>query len=581
MHRERIYNTYFVLSLLETGWGMLFCVYILLPNYALGSFIYLNQSNLMFQSLIGCCIWLFIIVLRKLENNEEKITVTLTDFVIFGILLFLLLRGIYDKTNSGFLLKILVSGITYLCFRNIPRKYIFCYIGVFIFAGIIQVIYSICNQYDDFLWYEKFSRIHGSFMNTSVWGFFLSIQCILLIGVRNRFIHKKVFSFCLLLLTFFFLSLLILSQSRTGMLVILLIGSIYILNKKNLLFIKNKWIVGIFLTIAGGFVLNEMYDNKKDSTNGRLLIWRISYEMIKDAPFLGHGTEGFYKKYMLYQGEFLKKNENKEYVQLVDDNRFAFNEYLKVLVEYGIVGGVLFLISLLIILLCSIDWKSLYSGLCFLCLLAYGISSFFSYPFFLWQFVFLFLFFVAGSNINNKKLQWHMSMKILCCLVITFCSFLILFFKPYNCKIKIWKDIIYSTANMKTKVNLLLELSPALDDTPDFLLDLGKRLSKINQIEKSESVLVKSYMLFPNYETALYLGKVYGCGGKVQESELYLRIANNMIPHRIFPHFLLFCLYRDNGLTVAAKEEAEIIRQSSLKVYPAQMNTILREINGY
>lgn len=580
MHRERIYNTYFVLSLLETVWGMLFCVYILLPNYALGSFIYLNQSNLMFQSLIGCCIWLFIIVLRKLENNEEEITVTLTDFVIFGILLFLLLRGIYDNTELGFLLKISVSGIVYLCFRNVPRKYLLYYIGVFVLTGIIQVIYSICNQYDDFLWYEKFSRIHGSFMNTSVWGFFLSIQCILLIGVRNRFIHKKVFSFCLLLFIFFFLSLLILSQSRTGMLVILLIGSIYILNKKNLLFIKNKWIVGILLTIAGGFVLNEMYNNKKDSTNGRLLIWRVSYEMIKDAPFLGHGTEGFYKKYMLYQCEFLKKNENKEYVQLVDDNRFAFNEYLKVLVEYGIVGGVLFLISL-IILLCSIDWKSLYSRLCFLCLLAYGISSFFSYPFFFWQFVFLFLFFVAGSNINNKKLQWHMSMKILCCLVITFCSFLILFFKPYNCKIKIWKDIIYSSANMKTKVNLLLELSPALDNTPDFLLDLGKRLSKINQIEKSESVLVKSYMLFPNYETALYLGKIYGCGGKIQESELYLRIANNMIPHRIFPHFLLFCLYRDNGLTVAAKEEAEIIRQLSLKVYPAQMNTILREINGY
>lgn len=580
MYQKRIL-IYRTTSLLETGWGMLFCVYILLPNYALGSFIYLNQSNLMFQSLIGCCIWLFIIVLRKLENNEEKITVTLTDFVIFGILLFLLLRGIYDKTELGFLLKISVSGIVYLCFRNVPRKYLLYYIGVFVLTGIIQVIYSICNQYDDFLWYEKFSRIHGSFMNTSVWGFFLSIQCILLIGVRNRFIHKKVFSFCLLLFIFFFLSLLILSQSRTGMLVILLIGSIYILNKKNLLFIKNKWIVGILLTIAGGFVLNEIYNNKKDSTNGRLLIWRISYEMIKDAPFLGHGTEGFYKKYMLYQGEFLKKNENKEYVQLVDDNRFAFNEYLKVLVEYGIVGGVLFLISLLIILLCSIDWKSLYSGLCFLCLLAYGISSFFSYPFFLWQFVFLFLFFVAGSNINNKKLQWHMSMKILCCLVITFCSFLILFFKPYNCKIKIWKDIIYSTANMKTKVNLLLELSPALDDTPDFLLDLGKRLNKINQIEKSESVLAKSYMLFPNYEAALYLGKVYGCDGKIQESELYLRIANNMIPHKVFPHFLLFCLYRDNGLTVAAKEEAEIIRQLSLKVYTAQMNTILREINDY
>ena len=140
MYQKRIL-IYRITSLLETVWGMLFCVYILLPNYALGSFIYLNQSNLMFQSLIGCCIWLFIIVLRKLENNEEKITVTLTDFVIFGILLFLLLRGIYDKTNSGFLLKILVSGITYLCFRNIPRKYIFCYIGVFIFAGIIQVIY--------------------------------------------------------------------------------------------------------------------------------------------------------------------------------------------------------------------------------------------------------------------------------------------------------------------------------------------------------------------------------------------------------------------------------------------------------
>lgn len=43
------------------------------------------------------------------------------------------------------------------------------------------------------------------------------------------------------------------------------------------------------------------YFIRKDSADGRLLIWQCSWEMIKDAPITGYGVGGFKKHYMDYQ----------------------------------------------------------------------------------------------------------------------------------------------------------------------------------------------------------------------------------------------------------------------------------------
>ncbi|MFA5229064.1 MAG: O-antigen ligase family protein, partial [Candidatus Paceibacterota bacterium] len=63
-------------------------------------------------------------------------------------------------------------------------------------------------------------------------------------------------------------------------------------------------IIGSVLIVGGLF----LYRYKPASADGRLLIWRVSADMIADAPLFGHGIDGFSKEYMIYQANYFKEN---------------------------------------------------------------------------------------------------------------------------------------------------------------------------------------------------------------------------------------------------------------------------------
>ena len=49
---------------------------------------------------------------------------------------------------------------------------------------------------------------------------------------------------------------------------------------------------------------------KKDSADGRLLVWICSMNMIKDNLLLGWGIGGFEAHYMDYQASYFERNPN-------------------------------------------------------------------------------------------------------------------------------------------------------------------------------------------------------------------------------------------------------------------------------
>jgi len=86
-----------------------------------------------------------------------------------------------------------------------------------------------------------------------------------------------------------------LSGSRAGMVtlaVVCILGFFHFFRITT----KQKIAVGIFLAV----LITGLYFYKKDSANGRLLIWRCSWEMIKDKPLTGYGHGGFKANYMNY-----------------------------------------------------------------------------------------------------------------------------------------------------------------------------------------------------------------------------------------------------------------------------------------
>lgn len=61
--------------------------------------------------------------------------------------------------------------------------------------------------------------------------------------------------------------------------------------------------------------------------------------MVKDAPWTGHGVGSFEAKYMDYQADYFKEyGSQNRYAMLADNVKQPFNEYLGVLINFGIVG---------------------------------------------------------------------------------------------------------------------------------------------------------------------------------------------------------------------------------------------------
>ena len=94
-------------------------------------------------------------------------------------------------------------------------------------------------------------------------------------------------------------------------------------------------ILGCLLLFAGLFFI------KKDSANGRLLIWRCTGQLIARKPILGYGGNGFTANYMDEQAAYFNGHPDSKYTMLADNVRHTFNEFLKWTVNYGIAGLIL------------------------------------------------------------------------------------------------------------------------------------------------------------------------------------------------------------------------------------------------
>lgn len=185
------------------------------------------------------------------------------------------------------------------------------------------------------------------------------------------------FRYTALASTLFIACAIIASESRAG---ILSMGCIF------LLYFPMKWPkIGKALTF--GFVMLFtassvfLYHYKKDSADGRLLIWQCTWNMIKERPLYGYGYGGFQANYMDEQAQFFRTHPNSRYAQLADDVKSPFNEYLGVLTEFGFIGGTAMLLCAVVLFRMWRKHPGGSSRPALLCLTAIAVFSLFSYPF--------------------------------------------------------------------------------------------------------------------------------------------------------------------------------------------------------
>jgi tetratricopeptide (TPR) repeat protein len=326
------------------------------------------------------------------------------------------------------------------------------------------------------------------------------------------------------------------------------------------------------VTLAG------MYFLKKDSSDGRFLTWKISFNALVQNP-LGVGLGRFPNAYGEAQAAYFasgKASSTEEYV--AGSPEYAFNEFLQIAVESGIVSLLLF-IGILVCafrgLIKSRNWGVMGS------LAALLVFACFSYPFSVLPFPIVFVFLLAMSNGTqahrlclvqetqvkqnsaDRKSVSVRSIRVICVPII--CIAVTAFCLWRQCPVyeadRKWKSsqILYQMEMYREAVKSYEPLYPYLNDRIQFLFEYGRSLSQSKQYEKSNKVLQRAMQM--SCDPMLYniMGKNHQAMKEYDLAEKNLRKSTLLVPNRIYPYYLLMKLFVETGDDRKAHENARTV----------------------
>lgn len=361
----------------------------------------------------------------------------------------------------------------------------------------------------------------------------------------------------------------VLCGSRTGILSLLAITVIVVCNRTNAIhyLLQHKYL-SVFIVILSLFLFVELYLVKMDSANGRLYIWRICWTMIKDKPLFGFGPYGVYSHYMDYQAQYFELNQDSVYSWLADDISHPFNEYIKLAVNYGIIGLVV-AIFLLIVVVCRILTLESKKR-CVLLSYVAGIVIFsqFSYPF-----DYSITWFVVGIIIilllPEIKNYLSKDMQIVLRAIVSIFAFIAICVSVRMMYLDIkWKEMSDLCLQGKTYKMLpyYAKMKPEKENDERFLYNYSAELNIAGMYEASMEIIEEYIDKRKDYDVQLLLADNYiNMGDTINAIEAYNKAAN-MIPCRFVPLGCAMVLYDKICDTTNAYRLARTILDKPIKV---------------
>lgn len=371
----------------------------------------------------------------------------------------------------------------------------------------------------------------------------------------------------------------ILSQSRAGIMSIAFICFILL----NMKFFHKRWVKYLSL-LCFALLLSGCYWMKKDSADGRLLIWRCSVSMVKDAPWLGHGIGSFEARYMDYQADYFRQYGLNRYSMLADNVKHPFNEYLGVLLNFGFVGLLMILALITLLIYCYKKHPCAEKRIAFYSLISIGVFSFFSYTFtypFTWIVTFLCIIILTKEYI--AKVFTCPIIKNTVCIFILLCSFWVI----YNLVKRVMAEkewgntsrLALCGASGKT-LPAYAELEKKFENNPYFLYNYAAILLENKQYEESLTVALQCRKYWADYDLELMIGENYQELDKYELAERYYDNASMMCPSRFLPLYKLFHLYKNMGNRKCMLRVAESVIDKPMKIKTSAIRMMKREMKS-
>ena len=326
-------------------------------------------------------------------------------------------------------------------------------------------------------------------------------------------------------------------------------------------------------------LLTGIYFIKKDSADGRMLIWRASMENIKKRPLFGAGYGNFTVVYGDAQAAFfIKQKRTKSQIMIADSPDYAFNEYLQIAVELGLIGLLLFLFVVVSPFINLIfphkKSRSVRYDLIVLRILLFTFLVFatFSYPFSVLPLSILFVFFLALSAPASGSISFtlHIVLKVIivliCFYITAYGVYQILHRRTAYYEWSSFRTIINEN-NYDESVQKYKVLYSALRHEKHFLFEYGQYLSKIGQYIESNKIF-EEYLCYGSDPMVFNcMGNNFKEMGEFNKAENMYVHAMKIVPNRHYPLYLLMKLYKDIGQTQKAKTMATSLLQKPVKVH--------------
>lgn len=424
---------------------------------------------------------------------------------------------------------------------------------------------------------HNYSTITGTFDNVAGFAAYLSMcfPLALYFG-KSNLARERILGYVIGGILFV---LIVLSGSRTGFVAIVVGCMMSFFRGRRFWYHLSIW-NKLFCLILGILLFLGLYILRKDSANGRLLIWRCSWEMIIDKPLVGHGPGSFVAKYMDYQSNWLKEHPNDRWVWLAGNVKHPFNEFLKIGTEYGVLG-LIFIVGV-----CIWAWR-LYKRSSdaeypmWIGIAALSVCALFSYPL-AYPSVCMLLFFQLGI-IGNKRSGMQFKQKYKIAMFGGMALFIFVFTIYWGKKEIEWYGIV--SESMKDRTESVLsdyqQLYPFMRENALFLYNYGAELNKVGRWGESVKVMKECSLLLKDTDVQMLLADNYNNLGQFSLAEKAWTSAANMSPNRYFPAYQLFILYLKQNRQDEALKLAKNILRKPIKVPSYLVSRIRNEVQKF
>jgi O-antigen ligase len=567
-------------EILSFGGSVLLFCYAFSPFRFGKPLVFYNQVELILTVTALSVLCTACLCVKNFRSTGVLGSVNSIDVILAFYLLFVLFRFIHQPAGNEPVYKLLSFAGLYFVFRHLPLRLTSYCLYLLPLCALLQIWYGYQHLTNP---WQGFPDIKGTFFNTGILGGFTAVVLISLIGLivftrtKNFYLHK----IALLLLALPVGMQLLLSQSRAAWLAVL-VGAGFLCvhygKEKLLNFHFSRWKKGVVvcvLLVACIFLAAKLYTFKKDSADGRLLIWTVSWHLLQEKPLTGIGPGGFQARYMPEQGAYLAAHPDSPWAVLADDTVVPFNEFLKIALEQGIVG--LLLVSVILFLAFSDSNRKAPSpdeeGMLRVMqgvLAALLVFACFSYPFDYIEFQILAAFCLASIALTKRAKPFHIPnliRKSAACGVFLLCGVALYSLYDYSLLTKRWnRAMMLFPRNKDPALEAFEKLYPALKCDARFLSVYGGSLHLAERHAASIVVLKEALRLHASAQALMLLGESYAANGDYNPALSAYETASQMIPSLFKPHYNMAKIFFEQGDYERARQKACEVLHKKIKI---------------